>query len=168
MQKLLRGARKNPANVKSAFSTVMMKNSVRLFTPRRLWPKHASNCLASPAWQLCRGGATRAGNPRQPGVATRTHSSKGRQFDVVIIPGLVEGIMPPLRWSPTERRYVEPNEKLLAQIRRLFYVGFTRARYCVHLIYSAGYRNNKGYPVSLGASRFAKEINARLAEAAGE
>lgn len=37
-------------------------------------------------------------------VLTTFHSSKGRQFGVVIIPGLVEGIMPPLRWSPSRMK----------------------------------------------------------------
>jgi DNA helicase-2/ATP-dependent DNA helicase PcrA len=101
-------------------------------------------------------------------VVTTFHSSKGRQFDIVIIPGLVEGIMPVRRWSKSERRYLEPSPKELGQARRLFYVGFTRARYSVHLIYSADYRNNYGYPVNLGASRFAKEIHAKLTERESE
>ena len=93
-------------------------------------------------------------------VLTTFHSSKGRQFDVVIIPGLVEGIMPARPWS--KGQYVEPSEIELPKARRLFYVGFTRARHCVHLIYSAGYVNSKGYPVNLGASRFAREIHKKL------
>lgn len=101
-------------------------------------------------------------------VLTTFHSSKGRQFDVVIIPALVEGITPPRQWSKSERQYLEPSPKALAESRRLFYVGFTRARYCVHLIHSVGYRNNYGYAVTLGPSRFAKEIYAKLNEPSAE
>ncbi len=94
-------------------------------------------------------------------VVTTFHSSKGRQFDVVVIPGLVEGIIPPWTWNRRNYKYDSPMPKLLAETRRLFYVGFTRARKCVYLVYSNGYVY-KGHPVSLGVSRFAKEINERL------
>lgn len=101
-------------------------------------------------------------------VLTTFHSSKGRQFDVVVIPGLVEGIMPTRPWSQSARKNVEPSVKELAKSRRLFYVGFTRARHRVYLIYSGAYRNSKGYAVTLGPSRFAVEISEKLKAVATE
>ncbi len=95
-------------------------------------------------------------------VLTTMHSSKGRQFDAVILPGLVEGLLPGRRWDRTARRYAEPNTIALAEDRRLFYVGFTRARKVVALISAQSYINNYGYPVNLGESRFVAEIRARL------
>lgn len=52
------------------------------------------------------------------------HSSKGREFDVVILFGIDEGRIP--RGTPRE----------IADARRSFYVGF-RARTEVHIVYSA-------------------------------
>lgn len=94
-------------------------------------------------------------------VLTTFHSSKGRQFDIVIIPGLVEGVIPPWTWNRRKSQYEQPFKRVLGEARRLFYVGFTRARYAVYLIYSKGYIF-KGYDVSLGISRFAIEISKRL------
>lgn len=102
-------------------------------------------------------------------VLTTLHSAKGRQFDEVVLPGLVEGVMPPWPWSRARKQAEEPTGEPLCDARRKFYVGFTRARNVVHLIYSKGYvhRTSKGrsHPRSYGVSRFAKEIAGRLKQA---
>ena len=95
-------------------------------------------------------------------VLTTLHSSKGRQFDAVILPGLVEGILPRRPWNRKTRTNDEPAGPVLAEDRRLFYVGFTRARKLVFLAYGKSYLNDYGYPVALGVSRFVKEIHNRL------
>lgn len=71
------------------------------------------------------------------------HSSKGREFSVVIMFGMDEGRIP--RNNPSARDLVES--------RRLFYVGFTRAKTELHVMYSAH-----------SPSRFVSEVEARLAE----
>jgi len=55
------------------------------------------------------------------------HSSKGREFDVVVLFGMDDGRVP--------RRNATHAEVLEA--RRLFYVGFTRAKREIHIMYSA-------------------------------
>lgn len=69
------------------------------------------------------------------------HSAKGREFDVVILFAMEEGLLP--------RNYA--NEASIREARRLFYVGFTRARHEVHIMY--GYTNQ---------SRFVTEMKTRL------
>ena len=64
--------------------------------------------------------------------------SKGRQFDAVIIPGLTEGVIPGWTWNRRKYNYDPPTNQALTVARRLFYVGFTRARKTVHLIYFKG------------------------------
>src|SRR5207244_468017 len=78
------------------------------------------------------------GRVRGKVVLTTFHSSKGRQFDVVVIPGCVEGVLPSWTWNRQRFRYDQPSERVLKETRRLFYVGFTRARKAVYLIYSKG------------------------------
>lgn len=95
-------------------------------------------------------------------VLTTLHSSKGRQFDAVVLPGLIEGILPRRPWNRDTRSYGEPPPPVLSEDRRLFYVGFTRARKVVFLIFGNSFTNDRGYPVTLGASRFVKEIHKRL------
>jgi DNA helicase-2/ATP-dependent DNA helicase PcrA len=48
------------------------------------------------------------------------HAAKGLEFPVVFIVGLEDGILP-LHWS-------EPDDTPMAEERRLFYVGMTRAK----------------------------------------
>ncbi|MFN7305457.1 MAG: 3'-5' exonuclease, partial [Acetobacteraceae bacterium] len=67
-----------------------------------------------------------------------------REFDVVILFGVDEGRLP--------RRNSSPND--IQEARRLFYVGFTRARHEVHLMFSEPNR-----------SRFLSEIESRLTDA---
>lgn len=71
------------------------------------------------------------------------HSSKGREFPVVLMFGLDNGRLP--------RTAATPSETLEA--RRLFYVGFTRAKSEVHMIYTAN-----------RASPFVLEVQHRLAQ----
>lgn len=81
---------------------------------------------------------------------TTLHSSKGLQFDVVIIPGLEEGRLP--SWSVAE------SIPALNEARRTFYVGFTRARHLVYILYSGWYQNLWGRTFTDGPSRFVLEL----------
>lgn len=74
---------------------------------------------------------------------TTLHSSKGREFRVVVMFGMDEGGIP--RKNPSERDVKEA--------RRLFYVGFTRAEEEIHIICTNG-----------KASRFVVELAERLRE----
>lgn len=95
-------------------------------------------------------------------TVTTYHSSKGRQFDAVVLPGLQETLMPAAMWNRASRQYEISDAALLEQ-RRLFYVGLTRARRFVFLVCSTEFRNDYGYTVP-GRSRFVDEIERRLAE----
>src|SRR3546814_15063969 len=57
------------------------------------------------------------------------HSAKGREFDVVILFAMNEGVVQ--RSNATDRDTVES--------QRLFYVAFTKVRTGVHLLYSSAY-----------------------------
>jgi len=85
-------------------------------------------------------------------VLATDHSSKGRQFDAVVIPELVEQVFPAAPWI-VER---------LRQERRLFYVAFTRAKKLVLLVSGESYRKANKQIVKTGESRFVAEIKQRL------
>ena len=74
---------------------------------------------------------------------TTLHSSKGREFKIVIMFGMDEGGIP--RKQPTSKDILEA--------RRLFYVGFTRAKEEVHIVCTNG-----------RVSRFVSELHGRIAE----
>ena len=79
------------------------------------------------------------------------HSSKGCEYDVVIMIGLDQGRLP---WN-------NPTPKQLAADRRLFYVGLTRARDAVYMLYSGWIPSRRG-PWHLGRSVFLDELEDRL------
>ncbi len=76
------------------------------------------------------------------------HSAKGLEFDVVFMLGLDQGVIPGYsQTTPAAKR--EP--------RRLFYVGLTRARYEVHMLYS-GWRDSPWGRKNDGPSEFLLEV----------
>lgn len=83
------------------------------------------------------------------------HSSKGLEFDVVFMLGMDEGIEPPF-WIKAEEG--------VSERRRLFFVGFTRARNEVHMMYSGWTLTKRGYRRNDGPSRFLIELSQRLKE----
>ena len=90
-----------------------------------------------------------------PNVVTLTtlHSSKGREYDAIIIPGLEEGRLP---------RYNAPVPEGVAEARRVLYVGITRARLVVYLMYSGWYEIPSGKQFENGPSRFVLELQDNL------
>jgi superfamily I DNA/RNA helicase len=85
-------------------------------------------------------------------MLTTHHSSKGRQFDAVVIPELVQEVFPAAPWV----------EKRLKQERRLFYVAFTRAKKIVSLVYGSQYRKRDGSMKRTDVSQFVREVHKRL------
>lgn len=79
------------------------------------------------------------------------HSSKGCEYDVVIMLGLDQGAIP---WN-------NPSADQLAADRRLFYVGLTRAKDEVYMLYSGWIETRRGR-WALGRSIFLDELEARL------
>ena len=80
------------------------------------------------------------------------HGVKGLEFDAAIIMGVDEGRIP--SWS------AETDDDI-AEARRAFYVGFTRAKHEVHLTYSGFTVTRYGRRVYNGASRFLLELRER-------
>jgi len=84
---------------------------------------------------------------------TTLHSSKGLEYRVVIMPGLEQGRLPGYRATSTGA---------LAEARRVFYVGMTRAKDIVYLLYSGWYKNRYDRTWSNGQSRFVAELQAKM------
>jgi DNA helicase-2/ATP-dependent DNA helicase PcrA len=82
------------------------------------------------------------------------HAAKGLEFPVVFIVGLNDGTL------PHARSFDDP--EAMMEERRLFYVGVTRARDRLYLLYSQSRSAYGGYPDSAEPSRFLDDIPASL------
>ena len=98
----------------------------------------------------------RDGSPLHLNLLT-LHSAKGCEYDVVIMVGLDLGSLPWRNELPAARR----------ESRRLFYVGLTRARDEIHMLYS-GYVDTRSGRMHWGRSPFLNELEARMQEAEGD
>ncbi|WP_369196706.1 ATP-dependent helicase [Streptomyces djakartensis] len=96
---------------------------------------------------------------------TTYHAAKGREWEVVIMPGLVDGIMPGRFWDKKSRSYPEPSPVRLAQDRLAFYVGLTRSKSAAVLIYGKYWETDWGKRIPLGVSRFVIDVLRHLREA---
>ena len=95
----------------------------------------------------------RDGSPEQLNLLT-LHSAKGCEYDVVVMVGLDLGSLP-WRNERAER---------LRESRRLFYVGLTRARDEVYMLYSGWVDTPRGRML-WGRSPFLDELQARMEQA---
>jgi DNA helicase-2/ATP-dependent DNA helicase PcrA len=83
------------------------------------------------------------------------HAAKGLEFPTVFIAGLDDGML------PHQRSFEDPEE--MAEERRLFYVGITRAKNELVLIHNI-YRNSYGYSEAVIPSRFLNDLPDELVE----
>ncbi len=88
------------------------------------------------------------GSPERLNLTT-IHSAKGLEYDVVIMVGLEQGLIPGYR--------AVSNPDRLREERRKFYVAMTRARHEVHLLWSGSYERI-GRQFRNGRSMFVDEV----------
>jgi DNA helicase-2/ATP-dependent DNA helicase PcrA len=81
------------------------------------------------------------------------HAAKGLEFPVVFITGLEDGVLP-LYWN-------ERDERTVAEERRLFYVGMTRAKDAL-ILTRARQRFWRGRTQALAPSPFLRDIESEL------
>jgi DNA helicase-2/ATP-dependent DNA helicase PcrA len=89
-------------------------------------------------------------------MLTTYHSAKGRQFATVILPGLLNGLVP--RDINDRGNWRSPNAHEEAEQRRAFYVALTRAEETAYLIVGPGYHTANGWWISQGPSRFVVDM----------
>jgi DNA helicase-2/ATP-dependent DNA helicase PcrA len=96
--------------------------------------------------------ATRRGAPDRVHLMT-LHGAKGLEFDVVIMMGMDQGILPSYRDNTPDK---------IDEARRKFYVGFTRAKREVHFTWSGFTVSPRGFRHDEGPSQFLKELSQAL------
>lgn len=92
------------------------------------------------------------GSPTHLNLST-VHSAKGLEYDVVIMVGLEEGKFP---------RTYKASDSDIEESRRLFYVGVTRAKHEVHLLWSGFTTNKYGKKYYHGRSRFIDDVYTKI------
>lgn len=95
----------------------------------------------------------KAGSPNHLNLIT-LHSAKGLEYDVVFLMGMDQGRLPSWRDDTPDK---------VAEARRRFYVGVTRAKREIHLTYSGFTVSPNGYRFDRGPSPFLMEIQKRVA-----
>ncbi len=101
------------------------------------------------------GFAGQVGRPDHLNLITM-HSSKGLEFEVVIMIGLDQGDLP-----------TEQYKGRAPESRRLFYVGLTRAKDEFHMTYSGWCVTQKGVKRGWGASEYLLELQSKLGSGNG-
>jgi DNA helicase II / ATP-dependent DNA helicase PcrA len=99
--------------------------------------------------------AGKSGSPHHV-VLMNLHTSKGTEFNNVILVGMDSGRMPIYRAQSADK---------IAEQRRLFFVGVSRARHALHSLYSGWTMNRFGRRFNDGPSPFVVELQARLGAA---
>lgn len=102
-------------------------------------------------WSVSRFGG-QGGSPNHLNLMT-LHSSKGLEFDAVVLFGMDQGIIPSYRQKTLQSK---------REARRLFYVGITRARHEVHITYSGWRTTSWGNRFDEGPSEFVLELQSKL------
>ncbi|MEQ8398211.1 UvrD-helicase domain-containing protein [Thalassobaculum sp.] len=103
-----------------------------------------------------------ADDPDEAKISLMTlHAAKGLEFDVVFLPGWEEGLF------PNQRALDESGAAGLEEERRLAYVGLTRARKSVEIVFAAN-RRVHGLWQSAIPSRFVSELPAEHVETISE
>lgn len=102
-------------------------------------------------WTVLRFGG-QGGSPDHLNLMT-LHSSKGLEFDVTVLFGMDQGIIP---------SYQEKSDESKREPRRLFYVGVTRARHEVHVTYFGWRTTPWGARFDNGPSEFLVELQTKL------
>ena len=112
--------------------------------------------------EIATGAEVDALDPRAEAVTLLTlHASKGLEFPVVFLVGCEEALLP-LRFPGSA-----PTEEEVAEERRLFFVGLTRAQDRLYLSHSRR-RVRHGAERETGPSRFLQAIDAGLLERLGD
>lgn len=129
--------------IKESFLDVLLDQSRTLQDDAEVLSSFLENISASGSHEnLTLGQFSGFGQGRDCINLSTLHSSKGREFSVVIMFGMDAGKIP---WN-------NPSDQQLLESRRLFYVGFTRAKSELHMVYS-----------SARPSRFVTELEKRVA-----